>query len=228
MVMLHALAHPLMRVKMLPTLLSKTLTLRDGTQVLIRPITPDDKMRLQEGLTRLSEASRYRRFMGAMSTFSPDQLRHLTEVDHKDHVAWIALDLASEGQPGLGVARYVRLKGEPEVAEAAVAVIDSHHGKGLGTFLLGFLALSGRENGIRAFRAYVLAENRPVLQILRDLGARTSREGGGLLRVDVPIPDDPAKLPDTPTGRVLKAVANELLTPVGLREPGAETDGQVE
>lgn len=205
-------------------LLSKTLTLRDGTQVFIRPISPEDKMRLQEGLSRLSETSRYRRFMGAISTFSPDQLRHLTEVDQKDHVAWVALDLASDGQPGLGVARYVRLKDEPEVAEAAVAVIDSHHGRGLGTFLLGFLALSARENDIRAFRAYVLASNRPVLQILRDLGAKTRREGDGLLRVDVPIPDDPEKLPDTPTGRVLKAVARELLTPVGLRDPRAETE----
>lgn len=202
---------------MLGALTKTVLKLRDGTPVLIRPISPDDKERLQEGLTRLSETSRYRRFMGAISRFSEDQLRHLTEVDQKDHVAWIAVAPNVPDQPGLGVARYVRLKDELDVAEAAVAVVDSHHQRGLGTILLGFLALSALENGIRTFRAYVLAENQPLLQILGDLGAKTFREGGGMLRVDVPIPDDPEELPDTPTGRVLKAVAKELLPPLGFR-----------
>lgn len=209
---------------MLRTLSINVVTLRDGTPVLIRPISADDKARLQDGLGRLSESSRYRRFMGAISRFSEDQLRHLTEVDQKDHVAWIAVALDQPDQPGLGVARYVRLKDEPDVAEAAVAVVDSHHHRGLGTLLLGFLALSALENGIRTFRAYVLAENQPVLQILRDLGAETSREGGALLRVDVAIPDDPEKLPDTPTGRVLKAVARELLSPFGFRSATKRAD----
>lgn len=197
------------------------LSLRDGTPVLLRPIQPDDKSRLQEGLQQLSETSRYRRFMAAISQLSPEQLRHLTEIDHKDHAAWIALDPAAQGHPGLGVARYIRLKNEPEVAEAAVAVIDSHQKRGLGTLLLGILALGALENGIHTFRAYVLSENRPVLQILNDLGAKTSREGGALLRVDVPIPDDPQTLPDTPTGMVLKAVARQILPPLGFRSTGA-------
>lgn len=196
------------------------LSLRDGTPVVIRPITPEDKARLREGLRRLSEGSRYRRFMAPVADLSDEGLRYLTEIDYRDHMAWIACDPTAPGQPGLGVARYVRVPKEPTVAEAAVAVVDSHQGRGLGTLLLGALALFATENGVRTFRAYVLEANRPVLEMLRDLGATVTREGSGVLRVEARIAERPDDLPDTPTGRVFKAVARELVPPLSMRGSG--------
>ncbi|MBI4259577.1 MAG: GNAT family N-acetyltransferase [Actinobacteria bacterium] len=200
-----------------PPPVSLEFPLRDGTLVLIRPILPGDKDRLREGFSRLSDGSRYRRFGTAIDELTDEQVRYLTEIDYEDHMAWVALDPSTPELAGLGVARYVRLAEEPHVAEAAVTVVDSHHGRGLGTILLGVLGLSAVSNGIRTFRAYVLEENQPVLDILHELGARTDHEGGGLVRVDVPLPDDPEDLPDNPTGRVFKAVARRLLP---APEPG--------
>jgi len=111
------------------------------------------------------------------------------------------------------VARYVRVAEEPTVAEAAVTVVDSHHGRGIGTILLAMLALSARENGISTFRAYVLEENLTVLDILREMGGIVEQFDGSVMKVDVHIPEDPDDIPDTPTGRVFRAAAQRLIPP---------------
>jgi GNAT superfamily N-acetyltransferase len=192
------------------------MELRDGTSVLIRPVVPDDKERLARGFRRLSSQSRLRRFGAAMSDLSRDRLRYLTEIDYENHMAWLAVDPVSPERPALGVARFVRLQDEPGVAEAAVVVADEYQGRGLGTLLLGVLGVGAVASGIRAFRAYVNTENRPMLEILRDLGGTVELEEPGMYRVDLELPEDPKDLPDTPTGRVFKAVARRVLPPLAL------------
>ncbi len=195
-------------------------TLRNGAPVLIRPILPEDKQLLIDGFVRLSEESRYRRFGTPVRRLTDEQLRYLTEVDYVDHMAWVALDPGQPDHPGLGVARYVRLAAEREVAEAAVTVVDSHQGLGLGTILLGVLATSAVSNGIKVFRAYVLEENQAVLELLNSMGAYPGHDDGSMLRVDVPLPSDPSELPDTPTGHVLRAIAKRMLPPLDAWYPG--------
>lgn len=168
--------------------------LRDGTPAIIRPIQPGDKARLQQGLHRLSPRSRYLRFHTGVSTLTGEQLRYLTEVDGRDHVAWVALNPDAPDEPGMGVGRYVRLPDEPEVAEAAVTVADHYQGRGLGTLLLALVARSAVENGIATLRHYVLAENQSMLGILADLPATRVPEGGGVDRVDVALPADPDQI----------------------------------
>lgn len=165
-------------------------SLRDGTRVLIRPILPEDKAGLQEGLGRLSLRSRYQRFLAPMATFSKKQLSYLTEIDYDDHMAWAAVDLSKSPPRGLGVARYIRLPGEPKVAELAVAVVDSHQGRGLGTLLLAMLSRSAAQNGIETFLGYVLAEDAPIMRIARHWGARINRDKEGFLKITAPVPSD--------------------------------------
>jgi len=192
------------------------LEARDGTPILVRPVLPEDADRLREGFQALSEESRYRRFMAPMAELSDDLVRYLTQVDYREHMAWVAVDPTRPDQPGLGVARYVRVAEEPGVAEAAVTVVDSHHGRGIGTILLAMLALTARENGIVRFRGYVLEENAQVLEILRELGGAVQQFEGSVMCVDVPIPEDPDDLPDTPTGRVFRAVAKRVIPPEAI------------
>ena len=163
-------------------------SLRDGTRVLIRPVIPEDKAGLQEGLSRLSFRSRYQRFLAPMTAFSEKQLGYLTEIDYDDHMAWAAVELGRSPPRGLGVARYIRLKGEPKVAELAVAVVDSHQGRGLGSLLLAMLSRSAAQNGIETFLGHVLAENTQVMRIARRWGARVDRDRQGVLKVTAPVP----------------------------------------
>lgn len=186
-------------------------TLRDGTPVVIRPIVPQDRDKLIDGLKRLSEQSRYRRFMSPIQMLTDKQLNYLTEIDYINHMAVGAADPLQPNEPGLGVARCVRVKDEPNVAETAVVVVDSHQKKGLGTLLLGVLERWATKNGIDTFRAYVLESNKPMRDMLRDLGAKVRKRECGTVEVDVPVPKNPDDYPDTPIGRVFKAVARELI-----------------
>ena len=70
----------------------------------------------------------------------------------------------------VGVARFIRIPGEPDLAEVAVTVIDSWQRRGLGTALLRELAQRATEEGIRHFTAEMLAENKPMLTLARRSG----------------------------------------------------------
>lgn len=182
-------------------------TLRDGRSIRIRPIRPDDKERLQAAFDELSPESRFRRFMGAKAALTEKELRYLTEIDYETHVAWAAVDPSDPARPILGVARCVRLESGPNVAEAAVAVVDAWHGLGVGTLLLGVLAECAHDHGVDTFRAYVLPNNRAMLEIFEQLGGRRGGSVAGEVTIDVPLPRDFDALPNTPAGRVFKEVA---------------------
>jgi len=160
------------------------VTLRDGSQVLVRPIRPDDKQALVEGLDRLSPESRYRRFLRPVTRLSERELKYLTEIDYTSHFAWVAV--GPDDGDGLGVARYVRDSKDPDVAEAAVAVVDDHQGKGLGTILVRLLVATALENGIKVFRGWVLGDNREVLGPLEKIGARRTPDEG-VLKVEIDL-----------------------------------------
>ena len=82
------------------------VALRDGSELAIRPIWPTDKKRLLKGFEQLSPESRYRRFLQPMPHLTGRLVRYLTEIDHHDHEALVALG-ADNDEP-IGVARYVR------------------------------------------------------------------------------------------------------------------------
>lgn len=195
------------------------VSLRDGTRVTIRPVIPDDKERFLDGFSRLSPRSRYRRFMAPLDELTPDMLAQFTEVDYVDHFAYVALLADEPGERGIGVARYVRLEDEPDVAEAAVTVIDEFQGRGLGTILLEALGEVALENGIRSFRGYLLLENRPMLELLEQMGATAEFESPGLYRVEVDLPARPQAGRRSPLHEVFRALAKgERTWQLRLRE----------
>ncbi len=185
-------------------------SLRDGRDILLRSIRPSDRERMIAGLRRLSPASRYLRFHAPIDQLSDAQLEYLTDVDHHDHEAIVALDLTDLEVPGVGVARYIREPYEPTVAEAAITVADEYHGQGAGTILLGALAARARDAGIEVFRNYVLDGNSAMLEVFDHLGAEREREADGLWRVDLKVPDSPDDVPSSPAGRAfLEAARSE-------------------
>jgi acetyltransferase len=149
--------------------------LEDGTQLLVRPIQPSDKARLAAGLTRLSETSRQRRFLGPKPRLTRAELRYLTEVDGHDHFAVVAVEPGTDDI--VASARWVRLKTDPEAAEAAVVVCDALQNRGLGKQLARMLADAARVEGVRRIHATMLSDNPPALALMRVIAARLS-DGG--------------------------------------------------
>jgi GNAT superfamily N-acetyltransferase len=182
------------------------LELRDGSRVLLRPVMPEDKERLVQGLDRLSPASRYRRFMTAVARIPPKQLAYFTELDYVNHYAVGAITLDEPGEPGVGVARYVRLVEQPEVAEVAVTIIDEYQGRGLGKLLLRALAAVAAEHRIQTFQAEIMGDNHGARALVTGLGARIARRGNPLLFV-MDVPKQMEDVRGTPLYDTLRALA---------------------
>jgi RimJ/RimL family protein N-acetyltransferase len=151
----------------------------------LRPIAPSDRQLLVDGFERLSPESRYRRFFSPVSELSARQLDYLTDVDHHDHEALVAVDPDSGGLAG--VARYVRTR--PGVAEPAIVVADDWQGRGLGAGLLDALADRAREEGVDCFVAPVLSENRAAIRLFERLaeGGATVRHDGIEVELTIPL-----------------------------------------
>jgi GNAT superfamily N-acetyltransferase len=200
-----------------PLLLDAPLTVPLATEgrVVLRRVRPGDKARLRKGLEHLSPQSTYQRFFTPNVQLSDQALRYLTEVDGVDHAAIAALEPDREGQPGVGVARYIRLEDEAHTAEAAVAVVDAYQGRGIGSLLLVALGLIAAENGIDTFQAFITEGNRAFARHLEGLGAEARRSAPGLSELRFPSYTDPSALPDTPAGRKHRVAYEALFAAAG-------------
>jgi GNAT superfamily N-acetyltransferase len=167
-----------------------------------------------------------------MAELSDGMVSYLTRVDGDHHVAIVAgvdsHDLKDE--LGVGVARFVRLADRPDVAEAAVTVVDDMQGKGVGRLLLQALAREARARGVQRFRGMVLADNARMRHLLAEVGARVYPEDAETLAFEVPVEGAPEAEPQAehPLRRLLRAAAASLgvLAPSWPRAPAGE-DGRV-
>lgn len=167
--------------------LGAPITLRDGSHVRIRQGHHTDRDLLLRGFERLSPESRYRRFLAPVADLSASTVRYLTEIDHHNHEAMIALD--EQTGEGIGVARYVRDPDHRDVAEVAVTVIDDWQRRGLGTLLLEVISARARQEDITRFTALMLATNKDMMDLLQDLyPVRIVDRELGTVEIEVPIP----------------------------------------
>jgi GNAT superfamily N-acetyltransferase len=112
----------------------------------VRALAPGDEVSVQAVFDGLSPMSRLMRYLAATPTLSTYARRRLAQVDHRTRGAWVARD----ADVVVGIARYavMVLDGGVESAEIALAVIDTHHGQGVGGFLIDVLAIVLAELGI--------------------------------------------------------------------------------
>ena len=168
--------------------LGAPMALRDGSRVRLRQIRSSDKDLLRSGFQRLSKDARYRRFLVPTPRLTAPTVRYLTEVNHHDHEAIVALD--EDTGEGVGVARFVRSGERPDLAEGAVTVVDEWQRRGLGTLLLEVLGVRAREEGITSFTALVLANNDRAIELLESLGpVRIVDREAGTVEIEMAIPE---------------------------------------
>lgn len=187
---------PATRVRRLP----------DGSDIVIRALTADDRDQLRDRYDGLSDRSRRLRFVSAPAHLSAGWLDRLVGVDQDRRVAIVAADPGLPGAPGVGVARFDRDHDDASVADAAVTVIDEYQGRGIGTILLVELVAEALARGVRTFVADVLWDNSELLDALRSVGAVVRPGEPGLASVRVELPDDADEVPGSPLHAVLRTV----------------------
>lgn len=155
-------------------------TLRDGTQLHIRAIRPDDKQALVALFERLSPQTVYYRFHGVKKSLSREELVYLTELDFHRQAALVAV-LSITGQEQIvGVGRYASAAAAPEHrAEVALTIEDAHQGRGIGSLLLKHLMNVARSEGVTELDAHVLTENQGMLQLFERTGLVIRRAAYG-------------------------------------------------
>ena len=136
---------------------------------------------LEDGLRHLSDESVHRRFLSPKRSFSRTELRYLTEVDGRDHVALVAEYPGEPVRRLIAVARFVRHAGS-DAAEAAIVVSDDWQRRGVGSLLAERLAARARRHGIRAFTATMASDNVPAHKLMQRLTQHLEEHhaGGGV------------------------------------------------
>jgi RimJ/RimL family protein N-acetyltransferase len=130
-------------------------------------------------MASLSPQSARLRFLAPKNHLTLAELRYLTEVDHVDHYALVAV-LADDPTTMAGVGRWVRDGDHPDAAEVAIVVGDCYQRQGLGTALGTALGDGARALGVARFTAMMLPENTAAQRLFAHISGRlrTRVEGG--------------------------------------------------
>jgi len=148
-----------------PAELEREIVLSDGARLRLRPIRPEDQERLAEFHQHLSSRTAYQRFFTIVRRLPPDWARRLANVDYERRLALLAEPIEAGAPVLVGVARY-DVVDPPDTAEIAFVIRDDWQNRGLGTTMLDALLGAAEARGIRRFRAYVLADNVRMLDLL--------------------------------------------------------------
>ena len=159
----HMAIHPY------PAYLVTTWQLPDGTDVIIRPIRPEDAELTQTFVRALSEETKYFRYMDAVRELSQAMLVRFTQIDYDREMALLAVARMDGKEVELGVARFA-INPDGESCEFAVVVNDQWQKQGIGHKLMGVLMDVARAKGMRVMDGEVLKSNRRMLKLAEGLG----------------------------------------------------------
>jgi acetyltransferase len=165
---------PRTAIRPYPTRYVAPWTMKDGNEVTIRPIRPEDEPALVRFHETLSERTVYLRYFHLMNLEQRIQHERLTRICFIDYDREMAL-VAERRNPEtgeseiLGVGRAMKIHGTTE-AEVAVVISDQWQGRGLGKELLARLLIVGADEKLSKLTADILPDNRGIMRICEKLG----------------------------------------------------------
>jgi acyl-CoA hydrolase/GNAT superfamily N-acetyltransferase len=150
--------------KVYPEHLTKTHVFEGNLVIRFRPIRPSDVDQMRRLFYRFSDQAVYYRYFSPIKTMPHSKMQEYVNVDYKNTMSIVGL----VGEPGAGTiiaeARYIRIP-DSHWADVAFVVDEAYQGKGIATFLLLYLIDIAKENGLRGFKADVLATNKAMLKV---------------------------------------------------------------
>lgn len=159
----HLAIHPY------PRLLEQPIALDDGAALMLRPIRPEDTLAEQRFVARLSPRTMFLRFHAPLRELSTERLLRFTQIDYDREMAFVALDEAAGSDEIRGVVRYSR-NPDGVSAEFGITVEDAWQGRGLGGHLMQALETCAHDRGIERLIGYVLADNKPMTDMMQRRG----------------------------------------------------------
>ncbi len=181
---------PRLAIRPYPNQYTAPFRLRDGLEVTVRAIGPEDEPLIVALHAGHSEHTIRMRFFSMVKTHSRESLIRLCHLDYDREMALAAVRRDDGGSHMLGVSRYYL---DPETGEAEFALVvgDAHQRQGLGRHLMQRLIAVARERGVRRLTGLVLRENGPMLALTSSLGfgpAETVEDGVVRVSLDLTGP----------------------------------------
>lgn len=159
----HMAIHPY------PHELIQNYQLTNGVNVTIRPIRPEDAVLEKDFHKRLSERTRYFRFMQALQELTPEMIVRFTQIDYDREMAFVAVTEDGKMPSEMGVGRYL-MNPDGNSVEFALVVADDCHCLGIGTRIMKTLMQTAKSKGMSFFEGEVLVINKPMLSLVKKLG----------------------------------------------------------
>lgn len=154
-----------------PAELTTTMLLDDGTKIKFRPIHPTDMTRMRDLLYKLSEGTVYYRFGWNMKRFPQKQIQDFVYIDHRKEIAIVGTLPEATEEEIIAFSGYY-LDEKTNTAEVALVVLDEWQNRGIGTFMMKYLAEIAQKNGIRGFTAEIHVTNRKMQSVMHKLSGR--------------------------------------------------------
>lgn len=158
----HLAIHPY------PEHLVRKIQLNDGTDIVIRPIRPEDAEIEARFIRELSDESKYFRFMSSLQELSQEMLVRFTQIDYHNEMALIAVTTIGSVEEQIGVVRYVTNLDKTS-CEFALTVSDKYRGRGIGHHLMRNLMGVARDRKLEHMEGKVLSDNRRMLELVKSL-----------------------------------------------------------
>ncbi len=149
---------------------------KEGVNLFVRPIRPEDADLFVKMFESLSPQSVYFRFFSPIKNLRHDVLARFTQIDYDREIALVAIrETAETGEEMLGSARVIT-EHNPKHAEFSVLVRDSWQGKGIGACLLEKCLEIAQGWDIEKVWGIVLPENRQMIALGKKLGFDVKRD----------------------------------------------------
>jgi acetyltransferase len=165
----HLAIHPY------PAHLVKEIQLNDGTDIVVRPIRPEDAEIEAKFVRELSSQARYFRFMNALQELSQEMLVRFTQIDYHNDMALIAVRSNGDGEEQIGVARYTTNL-DKKTCEFALVVSDRWQSRGIGHHLMQNLMEIARDRDLETMQGQVLTDNSKMLELVTSLNFRVKND----------------------------------------------------
>jgi acetyltransferase len=159
----HMAIHPY------PHELTQHYQLANGSHIIIRPIRPEDAVMEKDFVHRLSERSKYFRFMQSLHELTPEMIVRFTQIDYDREMAFVALGDNGNMPHELGVGRYM-MNPDGRSADFALVVADDCQCMGIGSRIMKTLMQTAKSKGISFFESEVLLANNSMLSLVKKLG----------------------------------------------------------
>ena len=161
-------------------------SLPDGTDVLFRPIGPEDEPAGREMLTNLSEKPLKESLFHAINQASREMRGRLSTIDYEREAAIIAEIREGGSRKMIGIGS-LTIEPIPVKAEFDVVVLDAFQGKGLGSRLIDAVIDLGRDRGVREIYSLIMSDNTKMIKMCVKLGCAIEPMEGGVAKVTLAL-----------------------------------------